>query len=117
MLDVRGERIIFAIPVSMGMFYFLFLFFSVFSVFSLYTFLLYSLLSLINFSFRWDFVLVRVKQVVRFYKVFIIKSGGGELMQWGRQLRKRMNKIQVDKLSSQHHPAGQIQVTRCFNGY
>ena len=68
----------------MGMFYFHFFFFTVFSVFSLYTFLLYSLLSLINFSFRWDFVLVLVKQAVRFYKVFIIKSGGGEFIQWGK---------------------------------
>ena len=65
----------------MGMFYFYFFFFT---VFSLYTFLLYSLLSLINFSFRWDFVLVLVKQAVRFYKVFIIKSGGGEFIQWGK---------------------------------
>ena len=75
------------------MFYFLFLFFTVFSVFSLYTFLLYSLLSLINFSFRWDLVLVHIKQAVKFYKIFIIKAGGGEFIQWGRQLRKRMNKI------------------------
>ena len=31
---------------------------------------------------------MRVKQAVRFYKVLIIKSGGGEFIQWGRQLRK-----------------------------
>ena len=29
-----------------------------------------------------------VKQAVRFYKVFIIKSGGGEFIQWGVQLRE-----------------------------
>ena len=85
---VRGERIIFAIPVSMRMFYFYFIFFTVFSVFSLYTFLLYSLLSLINFSFRWDFVLMRVKQAVRFYKVFIIKSGGRGVYTMGKVITK-----------------------------
>ena len=57
----------------MGVFYFLFIFFTLFSVFSLYISLFYFLLSLLDFSFRWDFVLVRVKQVVRFYKVFVIK--------------------------------------------
>ena len=85
---VRGERIIFAIPVSMGMFYFYLFFFTVFSVFSLYTFLLYSLLSLINFSFRWDFVLMRVKQAVRFYKVFIIKSWGRGVYTMGKVITK-----------------------------
>ena len=86
---VRGERIIFAIPFSMGMFYFLFIFFTLFSVFSLYIFLLYSLLSLIEFSFRWDFVLVRVKQVVRFYKVFIIKIRGRGVYTVGKAIMKK----------------------------
>ena len=101
----------------MRMFYFLFIFFTLFSFFSLYIFPFYSQLSVIDFSFRWDFVLVRVKQAVRFYKVFIIKPVGGEFIHWGRQLRKRMNKIQLDKPSLQHHPAGQIQVLRCFKGH
>ena len=71
----------FAIPVSMGMFYFYF--------FSVLYFLFYSLLSLINFSFRWDFVLVRVKQVVRFYKVFIIKSRGRGVYTMGKVITKK----------------------------
>ena len=49
----------------------------------------YSLLSLINFSFRWDFVLVRVKQVVRFYKVFIIKSRGRGVYTMGKVITKK----------------------------
>ena len=49
----------------------------------------YSLLSLINFSFRWDFVLVRVNQVVRFYKVFIIKSRGRGVYTMGKVITKK----------------------------
>ena len=45
--NVRGERIIFVIPFSMGVFYFLLIFSTLFSVFSLHIFLL----SLIDFSF------------------------------------------------------------------
>ena len=68
---------------------FLFIFCSAFSVFSLYTFLFYFLLSLINFSFRWDFVLVRVKHVVRFYKIFIIKSRGRGVHAMGKVITKK----------------------------
>ena len=62
-------------------FYFLFIFFTLFSVF-LFAMFFYSLLSLIYFSFRWDFVLVRVKQVVRFLQSFYYKiRGEGEFIQ------------------------------------
>ena len=87
---VRGEGIIFVIPFSMEVPYFLFIFFTLFPVFSLYIFLFYFLLSLLDFSFRWDSVLVRVKQAVRFYKVIIMKvkgegslySGEGNYEKW-----------------------------------
>ena len=76
--------IIFVILFAMRMFYFsyslfyendLFLFLS-FSVFSLYIF--YAL-SCFLFYFSGSFVLVRIKQVMGFYKVFIIKNKG----EWG----------------------------------
>ena len=81
---MRMFGIIFAILFSMRMFYFcyslfyenVFFLFLFFSVFLLYTFLCSLLFS---FLFRWFFVPVRVKQVMWFYKVFIIKNKG----EWG----------------------------------
>ena len=61
----------------MGLLYFVFIFFTIFFfLFTLYFSISFSALSLLDFSFRWDFVLVRVKQAVEFYKVFIIKRRG-----------------------------------------
>ena len=82
--------IIFAILFSMRMFYFgyslfyekdlfLFLFFSVFSLYIFYA------LSYFLFYLSGSFVLVRVKQVMGFYKVFIIKNKGGwGVSTWGK---------------------------------
>ena len=60
------------------------LFFCLFTLYFSFSFLL----SLCTFLFRWYFVLVRVNQVMGFYKVFIIKSVKGEFIQWGMQLRE-----------------------------
>ena len=61
-------------------------------------------------------MLVRVKQAVRFYKVFIIKiEGGGEVYTLGEVITK-MNKYKWDEPNLQQYVAGQIQVTRCFKG-
>ena len=71
----------------MGVLSFLFLsFYSIFLSFDCISFSF--LLSLCTFLFRWYFVLVRVNQVMGFYKVFIIKSVKGEFIQWGMQLRE-----------------------------
>ena len=48
-----------------------------------------------------------------YYKI----KGEGSLYNGESNYEKESIKIQVDKLSSQHHPAGQIQVTLWFNGY
>ena len=73
----------------MGLLYFVFNFFTYFLSFHFifFYFIFYSL-SLLDFSFRWDFVLVRVKQAVEFYKVFVIKRRGRELYSGGGNYEK-----------------------------
>ena len=69
----------------MRIFYFYFFSFLYFLYFHfiLFYFILCSLL--FSFLFRWFFLLVRVKQVMWFYKVFIIKNKGeGEFVQRGK---------------------------------
>ena len=82
MMIVRGERIIFVIPFSLGLFLFCFYLFSsgIFCSFTLY-FLLFSAFSYWLF-FRWDFVLVRVKQAVRFLQSFYYKNRRGREFIW-----------------------------------
>ena len=65
----------------------LYFFFSL--LFCLFHFIFFFLSLFVLFNLGGSFVLVRVKQAVGFYRVFIIKiRGGGEIVQWEMQLRK-----------------------------
>ena len=78
----------------MGVFSFLFIsFYFIFLSFSFYIFLslFYSLFC--TFLFKWFFVLVRVKQVKGFYKVFIIKIRGGGVYTVGNAITR--NEINI----------------------
>ena len=73
----------------MGMFYFYFFSFLYFLYFHFILFYFILCSFLLSFLFRWFFVLVRVKQVVRFYKVFIIKSRGRGVYTMGIVITKK----------------------------
>ena len=98
---------LFVIPFSVGVFLFLFISF-LFSIFSL----------LFLFYVGGSLVLVQVKQVRGVLQSFYYKKGGmGSLYTGEVIIKKRMSNNKVDKPGLQHHLAGQIQITRCFNGY
>ena len=75
-------------PFSAGVFLFLFISFSLYFFLSLF----HSLSLFVLFNLGGSFVLMRVKQAMGFYRVFIIKIRGGGVCAVGKAVTKKKMK-------------------------